>query len=193
MEKGFIEIPVERIEKSILLIRAQKVILDRDLASLYGVETKQLKRAVRRNINRFPKDFMFELNQEEFKILRSQFDTSSWGGTRYRPMAFTEQGVAMLSSVLNSERAIEVNIAIMRVFVKIRQILATHKELAQKLLELEEQLHNHDHQIEAIFEAIYQLISPQERSGKKIGFEVKDPKARYGKTSKRQKKNIETK
>ena len=193
MEKGFIEIPVERIEKSILLIRGQKVILDRDLASLYGVETKQLKRAVRRNINRFPKDFMFELNQEEFKILRSQFDTSSWGGTRYRPMAFTEQGVAMLSSVLNSERAIEVNIAIMRVFVKIRQILATHKELAQKLLELEEQLHNHDHQIEAIFEAIYQLISPQERSGKKIGFEVKDPKARYGKTSKRQKKNIETK
>ena len=128
--------------------------LDRDLAELYGIETKVLKQAVRRNMKRFPGDFMFELTKEEFTILRSQIVTSSWGGMRYVPMAFTEQGVAMLSSVLNSERAIEVNEEIMRTFVRLREMLATHKELARKLTALEQHLKGHDQQIQAIFEAI---------------------------------------
>jgi len=172
-------IPVESIVSKILLVRSEKVLLDKDLAELYGVETKQLKRAVRRNINRFPKDFMFQLTEKEFDSLRSQFGTSSWGGTRYLPMAFTEQGVAMLSTVLNSERAIAVNIAIMRAFVQLRKIMTSHRELARKLSELEEHLQDHDQQIEAIFDAIRQLMSPQERSKKRIGFEVKEPKAKY--------------
>ena len=155
--------------------------IDRDLAELYGVETKQLKRAVRRNLHRFPSDFMFELTQKEFKGLRSQFGTSSWGGTRYRPMAFTEQGVAMLSSVLNSERAIEVNIAIMRVFVKLREMTAVHKELKRKLEKIENHLKDHDEQIQVIFEAIRQLMASPEKPRKKIGFEAKESKRRYGK------------
>jgi hypothetical protein len=129
-------IPIEVIEKKILLIRNHKVMLDQDLAELYGVETKQLKRAVRRNIDRFPSDFMFVLSGKEFQILRSQFGTSSWGGTRYPPMAFSEQGVAMLSSVLKSPRAVQVNILIMRAFVHLRELIATHKDLARKLEEL---------------------------------------------------------
>ena len=177
-------IPVERIEKAIFLIRGQKVLLDADLAELYGVKTKALKQAVRRNIERFPKDFMFELNDEEHSNLRSQFVTSSlaqWGGTRYKPMAFTEQGVAMLSSILRTRRAIQVNIAIMRVFVGLREMMATHKELAFKLVELEERLEGHDEQIQNIFEAIRQLMTPPERERKKIGFQVNEPLARYGK------------
>jgi hypothetical protein len=155
-------IPAERIEKAILLVRGQKVIPDRDLAQLYGVKTKALKQAVRRNPKRFPQDFMFELTKEEFENWRSQFVTSNRDkmGLRYRPMAFTEQGVAMLSSVLNSERAIEVNIAIMRVFVRLREIMATHKELAFQLAEHEERLEGHDEQIQTIFEAIRQLMTP---------------------------------
>jgi len=178
-------IPVESILSKILFVRSEKVLLDKDLAELYGVETKQLKRAVRRNINRFPKDFMFQLTGREFDSLRSQFGTSSWGGTRYLPMAFTEQGVAMLSTVLNSERAIAVNIAIMRAFVHLRKMMTSQRELARKLSELEEHLQDHDHQIEAIFDAIRQLMSPPERSRKRIGFEVKEPKATYGETSKK--------
>ncbi len=176
-------IPVERIEKSIFLIRGLKVILDRDLAELYGVRTKALKQAVRRNAKRFPQDFMFELTKEEFENWRSQFVTSNRDkmGLRYRPMAFTEQGVAMLSSVLNSERAIEVNIAIMRVFVRLREMMATHKELAFKLIELEERLEGHDEQIQNIFEAIRQLMTPPERLRRKIGFEAKEAAAPYGK------------
>jgi hypothetical protein len=164
-------IPVERIEKAIFLIRGHKVMLDADLADLYGVKTKGLKQAVRRNIERFPKDFMFELSEEEHSNLRSQFVTSSsaqWGGTRYKPMAFTEQGVAMLSSILRTKRAIEVNIAIMRVFVRLREMMATHKELAFKLIELEERLEGHDEQIQNIFEAIRQLMMPPEPTKKKI-------------------------
>jgi hypothetical protein len=163
-------IPVERIEKSIFLIRGLKVILDRDLAELYGVRTKALKQAVRRNAKRFPHDFMFELTKEEFENWRSQFVTPNRDkmGLRYRPMAFTEQGVAMLSSVLNSERAIEVNIAIMRVFVRLREMMATHKELAFKLIELEERLEGHDEQIQNIFEAIRQLMTPPEPPRKRI-------------------------
>lgn len=122
-------IPMEAITSRIYLTRGQKIMLDRDLAQLYRVETKQLKRAVRRNASRFPHDFMFELSSEEFENLRSQVDTSSWGGTRYPPMAFIEQGVAMLSSVLGSERAIMVNIQIIRTFTKLRTMLATHADL----------------------------------------------------------------
>jgi hypothetical protein len=128
-------IPAERIEGMILQLRGQKVMLDRDLASLYGVETKALKRAVTRNITRFPDDFMFNLDNKELTDLRRHFGTSSsWGGVHYPPMAFTEQGVAMLSGVLNSERAIAVNIAIMRTFARLRYILSSHADLARKMV-----------------------------------------------------------
>ena len=135
--------------------------LDIDLASLYGVPTKRLKEQVNRNTKRFPSDFMLLLTRQEVTILRSQFATSSWGGRRYLPYAFTEQGVAMLSSVLNSERAIQVNIAIMRAFVRLKTILSTHKELAHKLDELERKIEKHDADIQSIFEAIRQLMAPQ--------------------------------
>jgi hypothetical protein len=182
-----ISIPVECIEKAIFLIRGHKVMLDVDLAELYGVATKRLNEQVRRNISRFPADFMFQLDEQEASALRSQFATSKEGrgGRRYLPYVFTEQGVAMLSSVLNSERAIEVNIAIMRVFVRLREITATHKELAFKLTEHEERLGNHDEQIQNIFEAIRQLMKPPDRPRKKIGFEVKESAGRYDKGGKR--------
>ena len=172
-------IPAERIEKAILLVRGQKVMLDRDLAVLYGVETRVLNQAVRRNIKRFPPDFMLELTREEIMRI-SQIVISSEIKYSRRVHAFTEQGVAMLSSVLNRERAIEVNIAIMRVFVRLREMMATHKELAFKLAELEERLEGHDEQIQNIFEAIRQLMTPPETARKKIGF-VNEPAARYGK------------
>jgi len=161
-------IPVDRIEKAILLIRGQKVMLDADLAELYGVETKVLVQAVKRNLERFPEDFMFQLSQEEFAILRSQIVTSSdWGGRRYRPYAFTEQGVAMLSSVLRSRRAIRVNIEIMRAFIRLRQMLASHVELARKLDALEKK---YDAQFKQVFEAIRQLMAPPEPKRRPIGF-----------------------
>ena len=180
-------IPAERIEKAIFLIRGHKVMLDADLAELYGVTTKRLNEQVRRNLSRFPADFMFQLDGQEASALRSQIATSKEGrgGRRYLPYVFTEQGVAMLSRVLNSERAIEVNIAIMRVFVRLREMMATHKELAFKLVELEERLEGHDEQIQNIFEAIRQLMTPPEGPRKKIGFEVKESAARYGKKGKR--------
>jgi hypothetical protein len=184
-------IPAEGIEKSIFLIRGQKVMLDHELANLYGVPTKALKQAVRRNLDRFPSDFMFELTKREFADLRSQIVTSSspqWGGPRYRPMAFTEQGIAMLSSVLNSKQAIEVNIAIIRVFVRLREMLASHKQLARKLAELEQHLESHDQQIQTIFEAIRQLMTPPDTTRKRIGFEVKEPPAKYKKKKKAKKK-----
>ena len=186
MDEKEISIPRERIEKSIMLIRGKKVLMDRDLAELYGVETAQLKRAVRRNIERFPVDFMFELTKQELENWRCQFGTSNSEklGLRYNPMVFTKQGVAMLSSVLRSKRAIEVNIAIMRAFVKLRELLATHKELARKLQDLEQQLKGHDEQIQTIFEVIQQLLTPPEQPRKKIGFEVKEPRATYGKRTK---------
>ncbi len=175
----------ETIEQKIFLIRGQKVMLDKDLAELYGIETKVLKQAVKRNIKRFPTDFMFELSKEEFKNLRSQIVTSSWGGVRYTPMAFTEQGVAMLSSVLNSDKAIQVNIQIMRVFSSLRQILATHKELVHKLNELERKITKHDGDIATIFQAIRQLMAPPESTRKKIGFKLKEQKAAYRSNKKR--------
>jgi hypothetical protein len=164
-------IPAERIEQAILLVRSHKVMLDSDLATLYGVTTKRLNEQVRRNRTRFPEDFMFELTKEESEALRSQIATSkkARGGRRYLPYAFTEQGVAMLSSVLSSERAIEVNIAIMRAFVKLREILSTHKDLARKLDELEKK---YDSQFRIVFEAIRQMMLPPPESDKKrkIGF-----------------------
>ena len=163
-------IPHGLIENRIFLIRGHKVMLDFHLAELYGVEAKLLKRAVRRNINRFPHDFMFELTNEEYDILRSQFGTSSWGGRRYPPYAFTEQGVAMLSSVLHSQSAIHVNIQIIRAFVKLRKILSTHKELAFKLKQLEAKVEKHDGEIQAIFEAIRQLMVLPEKPKRPIGF-----------------------
>ena len=157
----------ENIVSQIHFIRGEKVILDADLATLYGVETKVLKQAVKRNIERFPSDFMFQLTQEEFTNLRSQFVTSSWGGLRYRPFAFTEQGVAMLSGILKSKRAIEVNIEIMRTFVKLRQWLSTHKELEKKLNSLE---NKYDGQFKMVFEAIRLLMSEEQKPKHPVGF-----------------------
>lgn len=154
----------EVVERKIYLIRGHKAMLDSDLARLYGVRTKNLNKAVKRNIGRFPEDFMFELTSEEFESLRFQFGTSKEGrgGRRYLPRVFTEQGVAMLSSVLNSEQAIRVNIIIMRAFVKLRQILSTHKELAHKLRELEGKIEKHDADIKSIFDVIRQLMAPSQ-------------------------------
>jgi len=165
-------IPVDRIEKAILLVRRQKVMLDADLAGLYGVETRVLVQAVKRNLERFPEDFMFQLSREEFAVLRSQSVTSSdWGGRRYPPYAFTEQGVAMLSSVLRSQRAIQVNIEIMRSFIRLRQMLASHAELARKLDALEKK---YDAQFKDVFEAIRQLMAPPEQKRRAIGFRKED-------------------
>ncbi|MBU2444498.1 MAG: ORF6N domain-containing protein [Bacteroidetes bacterium] len=173
-------IPIERIEKQIFLIRNQKVMLSIHLAELYDVEVRALIQAVKRNINRFPSDFMFQLNDKEFENLKSQIVISSWGGSRRaNPYAFTEQGVAMLSSVLRSDRAVKVNIQIMRAFVKLREILSTHKDLAKKLKELELKIESHDEQIMAIFEAINQLLQPPEKPKRTIGFQVKEPRAKY--------------
>ena len=157
-------IPIERIANAIYLIRNQKVMLDSDLADLYGVQTKVLNQAVSRNLNRFPEDFMFRLSDEEFENLRSQIVTSSWGGRRTPPYAFTEHGVLMLSSVLRSERATQVNIAVVRTFVRMREILATHKDLARKV-------EQHDHQIAALYQHLQKLLEPP-KSGKKnpIGY-----------------------
>jgi hypothetical protein len=165
-------IPAERIERSILLLRGQKVILDQDLASMYGVETKRLLEAVRRNIQRFPDDFAFQLDAEEFANLRSQIASSSfWGGRRHAPYAFTEQGVAMLSSVLRSPQAVAVNIEIMRAFVHLRQMLFSHAELARKINSLEMK---YDSQFRVVFDALRQLMQPPpEKPKRPIGFHTK--------------------
>jgi len=166
-------VPVEMIEKKIYLIRGHKVMLDSDLAELYGVATKVLLQAVKRNLNRFPEDFMFLLKYQDVAALRSQIVTLKKGRgehRKYLPYVFTEQGVAMLSSVLNSERAVQVNIAIMRAFVKLREILSTNKELALKLAQLERKMEKHDEEIKLIFDAIRQLMKPPETKTKKIGF-----------------------
>lgn len=157
MEKNTQTIPLEKIVYSILIIRGQKVLFDKTLAFLYGVTTKRLNEAIRRNSKRFPNDFMFKLTQSEAHNLRSQFATSSYGGRRYLPYAFTEHGVAMLSSVLRSERAILVNIEIMRTFTRLRQILQSNKELAEKLASLEEK---YDDQFKIIFQALKELMEP---------------------------------
>jgi hypothetical protein len=164
-------VPLETIEKKIFLIRGHKVMLSPHLAQIYGVEVRVLIQAVKRNLERFPEDFMFQLSSREYENLKSQFVISSWGGARRAsPYAFTEQGVSMLSSVLNSRQAIQVNIAIMRTFVKLRLMLASHKELAVKINELERQIQSHDHKIEAIFEAIHEMMDPPDKPRKPIGF-----------------------
>ena len=161
-------VPAERIENCIYLLRGQRVMLDDDLAILYGVETKVLNRSVKRNLRRFPEDFMFQLSTKEFESLRCQFGTSKRGGRRYPPYAFTEQGVAMLSSVLNSKRAIQVNIEIMRTFVRLRQMLASNVGLARKLAALEKK---YDAQFRVVFDAIRELMTPPEPKKKRsIGF-----------------------
>ncbi len=160
-------IPAELIERKIFFIRDKKVMLDKDLAELYGVETRDLNKAVKRNIDRFPEDFMFQMTNEEFGNLKFHFGTSSWGGTRKLPYAFTENGVAMLSSVLNSKLAIHVNIQIMRTFTRLREILLTHKDLARKLAAMEKK---YDSQFKVVFDAIRQLMKPDEPKKKPIGF-----------------------
>jgi len=161
-------ITIENIAQKIFIIRGQKIMLDSDLAQLYHVETRVLIQAVKRNIERFPEDFMFQLNKEEFEILKSQFVISSWGGRRTLPYAFTEQGVAMLSSILRSEQAIKVNIMIMRTFVKLRKIIFSNKKLAQKIESME---NKYDRQFLIIFNVIQRLMKPlDDKSKKQIGF-----------------------
>jgi ORF6N domain-containing protein len=160
-------IPSERIERRIFLLRGQKVMLSMDLAELYGVEPRVLVQAVKRNSERFPKDFMFQLNLQEVRNLKSQIVISSWGGQRFLPYAFTEQGVAMLSSVLKSKRAVQVNIEIMRAFVRLRQMIASNKELAKRLDELEKK---YDSQFKEVFDAIRELMTPVEPPPRRIGF-----------------------
>ncbi|MEY2543923.1 MAG: hypothetical protein QOE81_1384 [Verrucomicrobiota bacterium] len=194
-------IPVQRIARAIYLLRGQKVMLDFDLAALYGVDTRVLNQAVKRNAGRFPGDFMFQLSAEETRSLRSQIMTldaqpaqaedvaknrsqSVTGSLKHRerksrPYAFTEQGVAMLSSVLKSERAVKVNISIMRAFVKLRETLETNRELARKFEELERRVGKHDNEIAAILEAIRQLMAPSKPSRREIGFHVREKGARY--------------
>jgi hypothetical protein len=168
---------VKRIEARILLLRGQRVMLSTHLAELYGVAPKVLVQAVKRNAPRFPEDFMFQLEWEEFANLKSQFVTSSWGGLRRAtPYAFTEQGVAMLSSVLNSPKAIQVNVEIMRAFVRLRRLLASHEDLARKLEELERR---YDAQFRGVFEAIRQLMAPPDRTRRSIGFRVEAPGPHY--------------
>jgi hypothetical protein len=177
--------PIEKIEKLIFLVRGQKIMLSTHLAELYGVESRVLVQAVKRNIERFPEDFMFQLSDGEFENLKSQFVISSWGGMRRaKPYAFTEQGVAMLSSVLRSKRAVQVNIEIMRSFVKLRGMLATHKDLDRKLTELERK---YDDQFKVVFEVIRQLMAPPDKKVKKIGFTVKEKQKAYNKKVKKKK------
>lgn len=163
---------VERIQSRILLVRGHKVMLDSYLAELYGVTVKRLNEQVKRNRERFPADFMFQLTSEETKNLRSQIATSKQrrGGRRYRPYGFTEHGAIMAASVLNSPRAIEVSVYVVRAFVKLREMLRTHKELARKLAELEKRMEGHGEEITALFEAIHQLMEPPEKPSKRIGF-----------------------
>jgi hypothetical protein len=171
-------VPVGRVEQAIIFLRGQRVILDRDLAALYGVPTKALKQAVRRNIGRFPEDFLFLLTPQELTEWRSQFVTSIGDrmGLRHPPMAFTEQGVAMLSSVLNSERAILVNVEIIRTFVKLRRMLASNAELARRLDALEKK---YDAQFKVVFDAIRQLMAPPTKPRRSIGFRVEEARPHY--------------
>jgi len=160
----------EKLQQRILLIRGHKVMLDADLAVLYGVSTRALNQAVKRNLQRFPADFMIRLTRAEGKNLRSHFVTSSWGGRRYPPYAFTEHGTVMLASILNSPRAVEVSVYVVRAFVQLREFLATHRALAAKLAALERKLTRHDTEIRSLFEAIKQLMTPPDLPRRRIGF-----------------------
>ena len=163
-------IPVEMIERRIYLIRGQKVMLDADLAEVYQVTTGNLNLAVRRNRRRFPEDFMFQLTNEEFESLRLQFASSRWGGRRYRPYAFTEHGVAMLSSVLKSERAVQMNILIIRTFVRLRELLATPKDLARKIEDVERTQREQGLKIDAVYDYVKKLIEAPVKPKRPIGF-----------------------
>lgn len=176
MVQGNSLVPAERIERSILLIRGQKVMLDAHLANLYGVETRALVQAVKRNVERFPADFMFQVNDREFEALKSQNVISKAkgrGGRRSPPYAFTEQGVAMLSSVLRGKRSVQVNLEIMRAFVRLRSMLASHEALGRKLAQLERKYERHDKQIKTVFDAIRQLIETPSKDTPKIGFKTR--------------------
>ncbi|MFA6598812.1 MAG: ORF6N domain-containing protein [Ignavibacteriaceae bacterium] len=174
-------VPTERIENKILLIREQRVMLDRDLAELYGVETKNLNRQVKRNPERFPSEFMFQLTlSEKTELVTNWHRFNALKHSTVLPFAFTEYGALMLASVLNSPRAIEASVFVVRAFVHLKEMLLTHKELAQKLKELEYKIETHDEQITAIFEAINQLLTPPPAPKRKIGFEVKEKKVKYG-------------
>ena len=173
-------VPTERIENKILLLRGQRVMLDRDLAELYGVETKNLNRQVKRNPERFPSEFMFQLTlSEKEELVTNWHRFNSLKHSTVLPFAFTEYGALMLASVLNSPRAIEAGIFVVRAFVHLKEMLLTHKELAQKLKELEYKIETHDEQITAIFEAINQLLAPPPTPKRKIGFEVKEKGVKY--------------
>lgn len=165
-------IPQEVVMSKIYEIREQKVMLDMDLGELYGVETKQLKRQVKRNIGRFPKDFMFELSLKEFNNLRYQIGTSKWGGLRYAPMAFTEQGVAMLSSILTSERAMNVNIRIIKIFTNMREMLLTHKDLQIEMEKIQKKVSSQDERIDRIFDYLNRFIKKLDKPRKQIGFKL---------------------
>jgi len=164
----------ESVMNKIYLIRGKKVMLDEDLAILYQVETRRLNEQVKRNANRFPPDFMFQLTEDEFENLKSQFATSRWGGRRKLPMAFTEQGVSMLSGVLNSDIAIQVHIQIIRVFAKMRELLLTHKEILLQLEKIEKKLAGHDEDIALIFQYLKELLNPVQPPRKRIGFRRKE-------------------
>ena len=173
MKNNFIiTVPEERLLHHIYIIRGKKVMLDKDLASLYGIETKRLKEQVRRNRNRFPADFMFELNKKEFENWRSQFATSNSEimGMRHAPFAFTEHGILMLSSILNTDRAIKVNIRIMMIFIKMREMLHTHKALLEKLEQLEKKVTGHDDSIKLIFQSLRRFLQNQNPPRRRIGF-----------------------
>ncbi len=171
---AFLAVPEEILMNKIYFIRGHKVMFDKDLAELYNVETKQLKRQVSRNIDRFPKDFMFELTQNEFENLRSQFGTSSWGGIRYLPWVFTEHGVLMLSSVLSSKQAIQVNIQIMRVFTQVRRMLMDNTELRLAIEEIRKKTDNNSKNIELVFQYLDELIEKKEnpQTRKSIGYKI---------------------
>jgi len=173
-------VPAGRIENGILQIRGQAVMLDQELAELYGVSTKSLVQGVKRNLERFPNDFMFQLSAAEFKNLRSQFVPSSWGGRRYPPYAFTEQGVAMLASVLRSQRAVAVSIEIVRVFVRLRRLLASHEELARKLATLESRMTEHDERFAVVFDAIREIIAGERSRSRKAPIGYHSEAARGG-------------
>jgi len=175
MPKSSLPIPTvseETIVEKIYIIRGQKVMLDRDLAEMYGVEVKRLNQAVKRNTSRFPEDFMFQLNQDEFQNLKSQFVTSSWGGIRKLPYAFTEQGVAMLSSVLNSETAIQVNIQIIRLFTKMKQLILDNKDLWMKIEKIEQHLLKNDEEIKTVFAYLKKLLIQENKPRNPIGFKA---------------------
>jgi hypothetical protein len=168
-------LPDEVLMDKILLIRNMKVMLDKDLAELYGIETKRLKEQVRRNIDRFPEDFMFELSEEEHELLKGQFGNRNRGQhSKYPPYAFTEHGVLMLSSVLNTERAVKVNIQIMRIYVRIRGMIQTHKDLIYKMDQLELKVSKQDEKISIVFEYLRKFIDIKEHQRKKVGFKRKD-------------------